>query len=260
MLAAARHQKIIELLDVRSTVRVTELSDIFSVTEETIRRDLEKLEKEKKLLRSHGGAMRNEQPDSEIHFSEREIQNVEAKRVIAEEAVKHVVEGDRIILDASTTAWYMAKALPNISIAVITNSIKIAIELGRKDKIEVISTGGKLLSKSLSYVGPLAERSLDMYHVNKTFISCKGFHLETGLSDSSELQALLKKRMIQHCDYVILMVDSTKFDTQAFSYIASIGEINEVITDNGVTPKSIQTIEEKNIKLTIVPCRNEVSV
>ncbi len=260
MLAAERHQRIVEMLNLRSTVRVTELSDLFSVTEETIRRDLEKLEKEKKLSRSHGGAIKIQQINSEIHFSEREIQNMNEKKAIAEEAVKKVKEGDRIILDASTTAWYMAKALPNISIAVITNSIKIAIVLGRKDKIEVISTGGKLLPRSLSYVGPLAERSLDMYHVNKTFISCKALHLETGISDSNELQALLKKRMIQHSDNVILMVDSSKFDKQAFSLIAALDDVDEIITDSLIDQKSIQTLEKQNIVVTVVVTKQKIIV
>lgn len=251
MLAAERHQKICELVNLHSVVRVAELSHMFSVTEETIRRDLEKLEKENKLSRSHGGAIKIPNVNSEIHFSEREITNVEEKKAIAFEAAKNVIEGDRIILDASTTAWYMAKALPNIPLTVITNSIQAAMELAAKDKIEVISTGGKLLSKSLSYVGPLAERSLESYHVNKTFLSCTAIHLQHGISDSVELQALLKKRMIKHSDRVILMVDSSKFDTHAFSFIAPISEIDEVITDGKINKASLVTLQEKNVQITV---------
>lgn len=251
MLAAERHQKITELVNLHSVVRVTELSELFSVTEETIRRDLEKLEKEKKLRRSHGGAVKIQQAESEVHFSEREITNVKEKKAIALEAIKKVEEGDRIMIDASTTAWYMARSLPNIHLTVITNSIRAAIELSTKDKIEVISTGGKLLSKSLSYVGPLAERSLEQYHVNKTFLSCTGIHLESGISDSVELQALLKKRMLQHSDKNILMVDSSKFGTHAFSFIAPLCEFDEIITDTNIGEDSIQILKEKNIETTI---------
>ncbi|CAH0262529.1 DeoR/GlpR family DNA-binding transcription regulator [Peribacillus simplex] len=252
MLVAQRHQKIVELVNERSSIRVTELSEIFSVTEETIRRDLEKLEKETKLIRSHGGAVSLQEDDSEIHFSERVITNVNEKKVIAYEAAKRVVEGDRIILDASTTAWYMSKALPNIPLTVITNSTKVVMELSKKEKIEVISTGGRLLSKSLSFVGPIAEKSLTMYHVNKTFLSCKGIHLEEGLSDSNEGQALLKKKMIERSDAVILMVDSSKFGKLAFSLIVPPSEVDEVITDREIDEASRKLLEKRNVKLTIV--------
>ncbi|ASS92792.1 DeoR/GlpR family DNA-binding transcription regulator [Peribacillus simplex] len=252
MLVAQRHQKIVELVNERSSIRVTELSEIFSVTEETIRRDLEKLEKETKLIRSHGGAVSLQEDDSEIHFSERVITNVNEKKVIAYEAAKRVVEGDRIILDASTTAWYMSKALPNIPLTVITNSTKVVMELSKKEKIEVISTGGRLLSKSLSFVGPIAEKSLTMYHVNKTFLSCKGIHLEEGLSDSNEGQALLKKKMIERSDAVILMVDSSKFGKKAFSLIVPPSEVDEVITDVEIDEASRQFLEKRKVKVTIV--------
>ncbi len=252
MLVAERHQKIVDLVNERSSIRVTELSEIFSVTEETIRRDLEKLEKESKLLRSHGGAISVQEDEAEIHFSERVITNVSEKKAIAHEAAKRVKEGDRIILDASTTAWYMAKSLPNMPLTVITNSMKVIMELSKKEKIDIISIGGKVLSQSLSYVGPLAERSLNMYHVNKTFLSCKGIHLEEGLSDSNEEQALLKKKMIERSDEVILMADSSKFGQRAFSLIVQPGEVNEVITDKHINQVSRQALEEKNIKVTVV--------
>src|SRR5690625_842264 len=173
MLVAERHQKIVELVNERKSIRVTELSKIFSITEETIRRDLEKLESQGKLIRSHGGAISVGPSKSlEISYLEREITNVKEKRQIATEAIKHVSEWDKIILDANTTAWYMAKELPDIEITVLTNSKKVATELSTKKNITVISTGGLLRNESLSFVGPLAETSLESYHVNKSFISC----------------------------------------------------------------------------------------
>ncbi|WP_309088410.1 DeoR/GlpR family DNA-binding transcription regulator [Domibacillus sp.] len=252
MLVAERHQKIVELVNERSSIRVSELSDIFSVTEETIRRDLEKLEKEGKLQRSHGGAVSMQDEESEVHFSERVITNVQEKKVIAHEAAKRVQEGDRIILDASTTAWYMAKALPNMTLTVITNSIKVVMELSKKERINVISTGGILLPKSLSFVGPLAERSLDLYHVNKTFLSCKAVHLDAGLSDSNEQQALLKKKMIEQSDEVFLMADSSKFGKRAFSLIGPPSGLYEVITDRGLDEAVKRGLDERQIRVAVV--------
>jgi DeoR/GlpR family transcriptional regulator of sugar metabolism len=252
VLVAERQKKIVELVNERLSIRVTELSKIFSVTEETIRRDLEKLEKENLLMRSHGGAVSIEKDHGEISYLEREITNAAEKKAIASAAVSFIDPGDQIVLDASTTAWYVAKEVPDIPLTVLTNSIKVAIELSKKEQIKVISTGGLLLSQSLSYVGPLAERSLSMYHVNKAFLSCKGVHLEKGLSDFNESQALLKKQMMEIAEETILMVDSSKFGTRAFSHIAPLSKIKCIITDANINEQTKKQLEEKNLNPIIV--------
>lgn len=251
MLVAERHKKIVEIVNNRLSIRVTELSKIFSVTEETIRRDLEKLEKENLLMRSHGGAVSIEKDQSEISYLEREITNAAEKRAIAVEAARFIEPGDQIVLDASTTAWYVAKELSDMPLTVLTNSIKVAIELSKKEQVKVISTGGTLLSQSLSYVGPLAERSLGMYHVNKAFISCKGVHLEKGLSDYNESQAMLKRQMMEIADMNILMVDSSKFGTRAFSQIAPMSKVDCIITDSNIDEKIKSQLAEMNINVKV---------
>ena len=245
MLVAERQSKIVNLVNERKSVRVSELSKLFSVTEETIRRDLEKLENEKKLARSHGGAVSIQSTDSfEIPYTTREIMNVQEKKEIALEAV-----GDKVILDASTTAWYMAKALPNISITVLTNSIKVAMELSSKNEITVISTGGTLLSESLSYAGPLAESSMDSYYLNKAFISCKGLHLEQGISESQEQQARVKMKMIEKADTVYLMMDHSKLGAQAFSKIGDLDVVDYVIIDSNVDRRMVERLEDRGISV-----------
>lgn len=250
MLVAERHQKIVELVNERKSIRVAELSKIFQITEETIRRDLEKLESQGKLMRSHGGAVSIEPVKNlEVSFAEREVTNVRQKREIAKEAVKFVHEEDKIILDASTTAWYMAKELPNTPLTVLTNSIKVATELSTKRNITVISTGGSLRRKSLSFVGPLAESSLESYHVNKAFLSCKAFHIQKGLSESSEQQARVKKFMLQIADEAYMMVDSSKFGFQAFSRFTKINDLDYVITDRGTSDEVVTQLSEEGIKV-----------
>ncbi|TKC19147.1 DeoR/GlpR family DNA-binding transcription regulator [Robertmurraya kyonggiensis] len=251
MLVAERHRRIVELVNERSSIRVTELSDIFGVTEETIRRDLEKLEKEHFLMRTHGGAVSLAEDHEETSYIEREITNSNEKRAIALEALHYIEPGDQIVLDASTTAWYMAKELPDMPLTVLTNSIKVAIELSKKGQIRVISTGGSLLSQSLSYVGPLAERSLSMYHVNKAFLSCNGIHLESGLSDLNEMQALVKKKMIDIADETVLVADSSKFGVRSFSQISSLSSVDYIITDTRVDENIKKALKEKSIKMTI---------
>lgn len=233
LLAAERHEKIVELVNERGGIRVSELSELLGVTEETIRRDLDRLEEEGRLRRSHGGAVSvREQSQPEIPFSEREITNAEEKKRIAAEAVKLVRPHDRILLDASTTAWYMARILPDVPLTVLTNSVKAAVELGGKERIRVISTGGLLAYRSLSYVGPLAERSLEEFHVNKAFLSCKGVHPDYGLSESNELQARIKQKMAEIADEIILLADASKFGVQAFARFATMDRVGQIITDS----------------------------
>lgn len=253
MLVAERYEKIVEWVDAQGSMRVTELSERCGVTEETIRRDLDKLEQAGRLRRSHGGAVSvkyKEEGQAEIPYPERAITHAEEKRRIAEEAIKMVQPGDRIALDASTTAWYMAVGLPNIQLTVLTNSIKVAAELSSKEQIRVIATGGQLASKSLSFVGPLAERSLDAYHVDKVFLSCKGVHLTKGISESNELQALVKQKMISIADEVILLADSSKFDIQAFTRVAELSSVTQVITDVGLNEELVSALNEQSI-----PCK-----
>jgi DeoR/GlpR family transcriptional regulator of sugar metabolism len=247
MLVAERWQKIIQLVNERGSIRVTELSVICEVTEETIRRDLDKLESEGKLLRSHGGAISMKSAQAEIPYLERETTNADEKRRIAQEAVSQVYEKDRIILDASSSAWYMAQLLPDMPLTVLTNSIKVAMELSGKEKIKVISTGGLLSSRSLSYIGPLAERSLSTYHVDKAFLSCKGLHLQRGLSESNELQALIKQKMISIADEAYILADYSKFGQQSLAHVAAWNEIRHLITDEKADAAVLEQIAERGV-------------
>ncbi|MCP8617578.1 DeoR/GlpR family DNA-binding transcription regulator [Salirhabdus salicampi] len=251
MLVAERHQRIVELVNKRKSIRVSELSRLFSVTEETIRRDLEKLENDRRLKRSHGGAVSiaSDQESYETPYTEREVTNVKEKRDIATIAANLVNEGDKIILDASSTALFMAKELPNISITVLTNSIKVAIELSGKSNVTVISTGGIVTQRSLSYVGPLTEDNLKNYHVDKGFISCKGLHLQHGISESSDDQARIKKKMCDISEKVYVMVDHSKFAVQSFSLINSLDKVDYVITDRKVGAKDVDEIQKRKVEV-----------
>lgn len=244
MLIAERHEKLTSIVNENGSSRVAELSRIFQVTEETIRRDLEKLENEGKLKRSHGGAVSVRVTSLESPYFEREVRNVKEKMEVAKEAVKYVSSHERIILDASTTAWYMAKILPDMPMTVVTNSMKVALELASRRKISVISAGGTLLQKSLSFVGPQTTNALDYYHVNKAFISCQGIHASRGVSDSNEMQALVKKKMSEISDEVFLLADYTKFGMQAFSKVVPIQDIDFIITDSNTSKEQIQEFSE----------------
>lgn len=252
MLVAERYEWIVQLVNDRGSIRVSELSELCQVTEETIRRDLDRLEAAGRLRRSHGGAVSVKDQQSEIPYFEREITNAEEKQRIAKEAIKLISPKDRIVLDASTTAWYMAANVPDIPLTVLTNSIKVSMELSNKEKIDVISTGGKLAQRSLSFTGPLAERSLDAYHVDKAFLSCKGVHLERGISEANELQARVKQKMIDIANEVVLLVDSSKLGVQEFTFVAALSHVDIVITDQRIAADTLARMEDMGIRVIIV--------
>lgn len=246
MLVVERYDQILRLVNERGSIRVTELSERFGVTEETIRRDLDALEARGLLRRSHGGAVRNHD-QMEAPYFEREAMNIEEKREIAQTALQFVAPGDQIILDASTTAWYMASLMPNIRLTVLTNSIKVSMELAHKDRVSVISTGGLLSARSLSFVGPSAERALDLYHVNKAFISCKGLHMQKGITESNELQALVKRKMIAISDERYLLVDHSKFDVLDFTFVSGLDQIQHVVTDSRTAADAVARLRQASV-------------
>ncbi|WP_019639629.1 DeoR/GlpR family DNA-binding transcription regulator [Paenibacillus fonticola] len=254
MLVAERYEKIVQMIDEKGSMRVSELSELCRVTEETIRRDLDRLEEAGRLRRSHGGAVSVKQKGDvpEIPYAEREVMHAEEKQRIAEEAVRLIQPKERILLDASTTAWYMASKLPDIPLTVLTNSIRVATELCNKKKIEVISTGGLLANRSLSFVGPLAERSLEAYYVDKMFLSCKGVHLDRGVSESNELQARVKQKMVTIADQVILLADASKFGQQGFTHVMSLEQVDTIITDQRITEETRVALADKSISVTVV--------
>ncbi|WP_416297113.1 DeoR/GlpR family DNA-binding transcription regulator [Paenibacillus illinoisensis] len=253
MLAAERYDRIVEMVNESGSMRVSELSDRCRVTEETIRRDLDRLEQAGRLKRSHGGAVSIKDDQPEIPYRVRETTHAEEKKRIAQAALAMIHPGDRILLDASTTAGYMAANMPDIPLTVLTNSIQVATELSSKDKIEVISTGGQLAQRSLSFVGPLAERSLETYHVDKLFLSCKGVHLDGGgISESNELQARLKQKMVGISDHVILLADASKFGVRAFARVTGLNAVHAVILNEQPDGDLMKRLKDYDIQITTV--------
>ena len=252
MIAAQRQREILNEIVKEGSVRVAELATRLDVTEETIRRDLDKLEETGKIRRSHGGAVLADQgPQESPHWAREQVNRAE-KNAIAQAAADRVQPGDTIILDASSTAYYLAAHLPDIPVTVITNSSKVAIALADQDQVKVICIGGTLSPKSLSFVGPVAERNLNEFSADKAFLSCGGVDNQLGLSDANELQAELRRLMIERSDHHTLMCDYSKFGSRTLAHIADIDSFNEVITDNAIDETFRKKLSECVDTLTIV--------
>lgn len=250
MLAIERRQKIMAMLNENKSVLVPELAKLFNVTEETIRRDLEKLEKEGLLKRTYGGAVLVENYNVDIPFEFRNATNIEGKKQIALTLIKYIEDGDTLVMDSSTSALQVAKLLKTKKkITVITNSEQIINELKVFEDIKVISTGGTLRNRSLSLVGPIAENTLKSLNANKAIISCKGFDIEKGFTESNELEAQVKKMMIEIADQVYMIADHTKMNKTALVNIATLDDVDFIFTDKILPPSQENAIREKNVEI-----------
>ena len=210
MLALERHRWVLDHLNARGSVRTSEVADALGVTEETVRRDFEKLEADGMLLRSHGGAVRLEPNRRESPLQERASENTAAKQAIARAALARIKPGQTIYFDASTTVLQLALLVPDQPLTVVTNGLQIAMALAEKSDIQCILLGGTLRGSSLSCTGWAAEKALEIYHLDEAFLSCRGIDAERGLSEASEAQARLKHEVIGRSGQVILLADQTK--------------------------------------------------
>lgn len=249
MLAIERRNEILMKLQAERRVVVSELSQLYDVSEETIRRDLEKLVNEGVAIKSYGGAVINENANLEVPFNIRKNYNVIGKQKIAEQIAAMVKDGESLMLDASSTAVYIAKALKEKkNLTVITNSIEIIVELMDMPEWKVLSTGGLSREGSFALVGPQTDKMLKSYHVDKAVISCKGFDLESGITDSDELHAKNKITMLGAAGKKILAVDKSKFDKTAFTAIGALDDITTVVTDEEPDRRWLQAFEEAGIE------------
>jgi DeoR/GlpR family transcriptional regulator of sugar metabolism len=247
-----RKKEIVALLEEFGDVRVPDMSKRFGVTEETIRKDLQRLEDEGLLLRTFGGATANRRERPELPALNREYVRLEEKMLIGERAATMVQAGEVIAMDASTTCLQMAKFLPNIEINIITNSIAIACELVKKANIEIYLIGGYFDRHSLGNIGTPAGKMLEGYHADKFFFSCQGFDLQQGLSQPYEAHVQLKKNMAAMSDQLILLADSSKFKRKSLIKLMEMEAVSTVVTDSQFPEEAAAEMETSGIRVVVV--------
>lgn len=250
MLGIERRQKIMDILQKNKKVYVAKLAQEFGITEETVRRDLEKLENQNLLQRSYGGAVLMEKANEDLSFEQRSITHVAEKRKIIEKAHQLIEKGDTIFMDSSSTALMLRPYLENKeNITIITNSIRLLYDAALNTNLHIISTGGKLKENSFALIGPTALDTIDKFTVDVAIISCKALNKQHGFMESTEEEAMIKKNMLKHAKKTILLADHHKFDKIAFTRIGYLEEINTLITDQQPNQEWCNLLQEKNIQL-----------
>ncbi len=249
MLAANRHQLILDLLESSGSVRTIDLAQQLKVTDETIRRDLEKLEKDNLVQRTHGGAMKVQGIIKDRSFEERRVQNIEAKKRIALEAVKLLEPGDRIFVDASSTALQMVRLIPNMELVVMTNSSLVAQELTKHSDIEIIHSGGVLDRQSQSYIGPAAIATISRFRIDKVFFSGNGIDELHGISEVNEAQAYTKEMIIPRSASAIFLADPSKFGVNSTYFFAQCADIDTMVTCKEIDHPLLEQLENMGVDI-----------
>lgn len=245
MLAHERQETILEILNKNRAVKVSKLTKLFDVSIETVRRDLELLEKKGQLKRVYGGAVLETVNGSELTGIDRKTKYIDEKKELALFATRYVKEGQSIALDVSTTNLEFARALKKVikRLTVITNSLEIAAELSEMDKYTVILTGGVMRNEELCIVGDLAEEFITKFHIDTAFMSMSGISLNCGFTDYGMGEVEVKKKMMEVAQQNVVLIDSSKFDVISLLKVCSLDKVDMVITDSKL---NINVLEKYN--------------
>ena len=248
-----RHQHIIGKLQKEGQINVTDLCDDLRVSSVTIRKDLKLLEDKGLLFRTHGGATQHNPYTVDRSVNEKESLQANEKNLIGLTAAKLVEPNDSILIASGTTVLALAKNIkPKESLTVVTSALQVALELIRQPAIEVLQLGGLLRKSSSSVTGPYAESILADFSCSKLFLGVDGIDLEFGLTTTHVMEAHLNRQMINIAQKTIVLADSTKFGRRGFGRICGFEEIDQIITDKGISDHTRKNLEGMGVKVTVV--------
>ncbi|RKD21406.1 transcriptional regulator, DeoR family [Caminicella sporogenes DSM 14501] len=241
MLTEERYQIILETLKKKGIVKIHELVKLTNTSESTIRRDLTYLESINQLKRIHGGATLLKGRFNEPSYSEKQIQNIDKKSVIAKYAASLIDEGDCIYLDAGTTTYEVIKYIDKKDIVVVTNGLKHIDELIERN-ISAYILGGKIKARTKAVIGSDALKNLEKFRFDKCFIGINGIHPEYGFTTPDSEEAILKETAINLSREVFVLADESKFGEVAFVKVADLRKA-EIITNE--EPEDLERYMDK---------------
>jgi len=252
LIPAERKLHIQKILRTQGVVRVSSLSDLLGVSQITIRRDLEQLEEEGFLERTHGGAILSHRLRLEPLFTEKDNINQEAKRQIGMAAARLVEDGDTLLINSGSTTLRIFPNLVGIkNLRVITNNMGVFLETRGMD-LELILTGGIFREQSNSLVGSFAVHNIEKVVATRCFIGVDGISLKHGLTTPILQEAEAARAMID-CTKgpVIVVADSSKLGVVSNFSTATIDQVNILVTSKGIDDTYLAGLEEKGIEVIV---------
>ena len=253
MLAKERLNAIIESLNKKRAVEIAVLSAMLGVSEMTIRRELDKLEKAGLLTRTFGGTVANSTaPFLQLSYGLKESFNFNQKKAIGQTAAKLISDGETIGLGAGTTCYQVARHIRNTHPdTVVTNAINIAMELKKYPDLTVLVTGGLLNDSSYALFGPFAEIVFGNIFISKLFLGANGISIEKGVTIQDLMEAALYKAMMKAARETILVVDHAKIGVVALAPLAELSQISKLITDNETHEEDLKKYERCGIEVIV---------
>ncbi|WP_260703503.1 transcriptional repressor AgaR [Edaphobacter flagellatus] len=253
MLIGERRQHILSLVHRDGRVLVSELSESLGISPITIRKDLDYLETQGLVDRTHGGALSPQGSTMlDPSLKEKEHHQIAEKQRIAEAAAKLVSNDQCILLDSGSTVTMVARALREFSnLTVVTNAVNIAAELSDTN-FEIILTGGTLRKNSFSLVGPMAEDMLEQIRADILFLGVDGIDSKLGIMTPNVLESRVNRAMVKASRKVVAVCDSTKFDRSSMALIVPPTAVHTVITDDQISEANAEALRNAGIELIIV--------
>jgi DeoR family transcriptional regulator, ulaG and ulaABCDEF operon transcriptional repressor len=254
MLERERQNLILTKLRERGIVRVNELAQITGASLATLRRDLAKLEDAGQLQRVHGGASTGEVAGQNeltaTSFGASQTMHSDAKRAVAARAAQLCEDGDSIILNAGSTTWFMAQALRQHRMQVLTNSFPIAQELIANSMNRVVLPGGELYREPGIILSPFDEDAIQHFAAAKMFMSCYAI-TPLGVIESDPLIARAEAKLLSRAEKLIIVADSSKFEARGNMVVCPLKRVTTVVTDAGAPEAMLDTMRAAGIEVII---------
>lgn len=250
LIPAQRREKIQEYLSIHQIARTADLMELLEASEATVRRDLEWLEQKGVLERTHGGAILNQRVTFEQEYQQRLKNFPEEKKRIGQLAASLIKDGDIVFVNSGTTATQVLQHIsPNPRIMIITNNTRILAEIGDPG-FHLQLTGGEFQPRSNSLAGRFALDNLNLVFANKAILGVDGISLKHGLTVPTSPEAEVVRRMIEHTKgQVIVAADHSKWGAVSNFPVASVGEIDMLITDEGLDRSSIKELAAYSVEV-----------
>jgi DeoR family transcriptional regulator, aga operon transcriptional repressor len=246
-----RQRQILQFIARNQRVTLTEVREIFNVSEATARRDLELLAEQGRLQRVHGGAIAIVQAPPESPILDRQDEQAESKRRIGQAAAQLVKDGETVFLGSGTTVLTVARALrEHKNLTIITNSLPVMTTLSDTGHT-LISLGGLFRQSEQSFIGHITEQALAEVHADKVIIGTRAISLERGLTNDYMPETMTDRATLQAGREVIIVADHTKFGRVATIMLAPIESVHMVVTDPETPQEFIERVRERGINVVI---------
>ncbi|TXB62361.1 DeoR/GlpR family DNA-binding transcription regulator [Phaeodactylibacter luteus] len=253
MRIAERHRYITEKLHSAGAVSVASLAEEMGVSVVTVRKDLQLLEEQGLLLRSHGGASLPSAFVNDRPIAEKQDVRAEEKRLIAQAAAGLLQPDEAIIIGSGTTVDAFARALPrSFRGTVLTAALNVAGALAAHPALELVLLGGVVRKSAASAVGPYAEDMLRHFACNRLFLSVDGISPDFGLTTSNMMEAHLNAQMCRAAQQVVVLADASKFGKKGFGRICGLPEVDLIVTDAALPELYQEAVEAAGVKLLMV--------